>query len=297
MGPMTYQKALLDLAQALRGARAAAGLTQEALAARLAEATGERLWTQDRVSKIEAARHARPLPERDVAAWAKACRARRKPLLDLRAAAAEKLATRDEARRGDGGGVALHADLGAVEAEAREVDWLVTGNVPGILQTPSYARALLLGPAGNRPWRPAPDPVAVEQILAGRALRAVIMREAGKVGVIMPEAALGVLLVPADVARGQLEWLAHVARVMPGVRLGVIPAGTVVAAPLLSGWKLLRFAERTAVSIELATDDAWISDPEQVSSYEAWWDQAAGDAVYGEDAAVLFEAAAGRLAG
>ena len=290
MAEQAHEAARRLLGEALRRERAATGMTQGMFAAVLSGSSG-RAWHQTRVSKLESGAQ---LPTaQDVDDWATEAGADAAALHELLERALSSHDTWQGAHRKAGGARAWHRDLGELEARSRRVGKYQPALIPGLVQTPDYMRALLTGQAGPEGWQDYGDPDAVEGVIAGRVLRQSVLRDAGKVQIVMLEAALTTLLVPAPVMAGQLGRLAELATGLPGLELGVVPRGVVVPAPTLSGWGLY---DSHTVNVETATMDEWISDPAQVAPYVRWFEQLRRVAVHGEELAAIARGIAAGLA-
>jgi transcriptional regulator with XRE-family HTH domain len=217
-----------NLGEQLRALRKTARLTGDRLAADLG-------WPQSKVSKIETGRQM-PTAE-DITSWTRLCDASPKE-------AAELLRLQDEAQlthsrwrvQMRSGQVAIQRRFSDLAAKATLIRNAETVYIPGLLQTPEYARARITEHA----WldRVADEPAAtletvaaeagneIEAATAERMRRQQILYEPGRrFEFIITEAALRFLLCPADVMLGQLDRLLAIAQGMPRVQLGVIPFG------------------------------------------------------------------------
>jgi transcriptional regulator with XRE-family HTH domain len=200
------------LAERLRAMREAAGLTGVALAERAG-------WSRSR-SKVPKLEGGRQMPtENDIRTWCDVCG---QPgavpeLLDLLAEA--RVIHRQYRHRLRGGQAAIQEELAALVAGARLIQNFEVLFVPGLLQTPGYARARMLDAVRNHGF--AED--GVDAAVAARMRRQEILYEPGRefVFVIM-EVALLVRVCPAAVMLGQLDRLQTIAD-LPNVTLGIIP--------------------------------------------------------------------------
>ncbi|WP_443072359.1 helix-turn-helix domain-containing protein [Streptomyces sp. NBC_01485] len=133
-------------------------------------------------------------------------------------------------------------DLADREAKAVEIGVYVCSSIPGLLQTPEHARALL------ESWQPAYTPEDVERLVAARmARRSVFERSpAPALGFVLEEATLRRKVGGTMVRRKQFERLLEVGR-LNNVTLQVMPLDS-GAHPGLSGRiELLKFEDGTAV--------------------------------------------------
>jgi transcriptional regulator with XRE-family HTH domain len=122
----------------------------------------------------------------------------------------------------------------------REYDALV---VPGLLQTPDYARALIA--AG----RPSARPEVIESLLAGRIARQEILvrDDPPTLWLVIDETALLRPVGGPEVHRGQLDALVEAAQ-RPGVTVQVIPLSTGAHAGLTCGFTILSFTDEPDVA-------------------------------------------------
>lgn len=201
------------LAHRLRQIRKDSGLSGVALAANLG-------WQQSKVSRIENNRQT-PTDD-DVAAWAGACDVGQDVTEELLAALAEALAAQEDWRqRAKAGQEAIqrdHDELGRTASVIRNVEnvW-----IPGLLQTPEYARARIIENAYV--WDT--DPTDIDLSVMLRMQRQQILYDASKrFEFVITEAVLRLLLCPPEAMRSQLDRLVSVAG-LPNVTLAVIPHG------------------------------------------------------------------------
>jgi transcriptional regulator with XRE-family HTH domain len=204
------------LAETLRALRRAAGLTGDQLAAQLG-------WTRAKVPKIE---NGRQMPsEADVTAWAQAC-GQPDAANDLLAMLAEAEAAhrqfRHQARRG--GYAAVQMDLDKLVRRAERIVNVELTFIPGLLQTPDYARYRLreaMRASGD-------DGSRLEEAVAARMRRQEVLYESGReFEFIILESVLRIGGAPDEVMLGQLDRLLGVTG-LANVTLRVIPLGPVL---------------------------------------------------------------------
>ncbi|OSZ61881.1 transcriptional regulator [Streptomyces pharetrae CZA14] len=133
-------------------------------------------------------------------------------------------------------------DLAAMEARAVEIGVYETSNIPGLLQTPEHARALL------RSWQPAYSPEDLERRVAARIARRGIYERspAPALSFVLEEATLRRRVGGTMVRREQFERLLEVGQ-LNNVSLQVMPMES-AAHPGMSGRiELLKFEDGTAV--------------------------------------------------
>lgn len=205
------------LATRLRELRQHAGLTGRQLAGRLE-------WDQSKVSRIERGKQLASAD--DVQAWAAATGLDGQQLQELlaeRAAARTRaISLRDLHRAGQGPVQAGLVQLAVASRRIRQVELIA---VPGLLQTPDYARAILekVRAAGQH----AEDDAAedIDSALEARLVRQQVLYDPGKTfEFVLAEPVLRWLLCDPAVMRAQLDRLSGVIG-MPRIRLGILPLG------------------------------------------------------------------------
>jgi Domain of unknown function (DUF5753) len=160
--------------------------------------------------------------------------------------------------------------------------------IPGLLQTPDYARHRALEAVRLH----GTDPDKVEETVAARMRRQEVLYEPGKsFEFVITEAALGTyLLCPPQVMAGQLDRLANV----PGlahITFGIIPAGRELAIAPMTGFLV---ADDITVVETFTSSDTLTGD--ESAKYGEIADGLLAEAVTGDKARRLLMAAAGRLA-
>ncbi|MFD6140176.1 helix-turn-helix domain-containing protein [Promicromonospora sp. NPDC060271] len=209
---------LQNLGRRLRALRVGAGLAGK----ELAEALG---WPASKVSRLELARqNASPS---DINAWVTATGAstdERTLLLGLLDQAREDLRTyRQRTRHGQ---AAVQAGYNTLVERSSLLREFHTTVVPGMLQTPDYARAILAA-ASRAHEVPVPD---VEVAVATRMERQRYLYTPRRFEFVLAEPVLRWGLVPNDVMRVQIDRLQSVIG-LPNVRLGVLPFGATDDVP------------------------------------------------------------------
>ncbi len=152
-----------------------------------------------------------------------------------------------------------------LEAEAISISDYGLGGMPGLLQTPDYARAVL------RAAVPAWVPEIVEQRVNGRITRQQILYgpDAPRFHAVIDESVLHRVVGSPAVMHAQLTRLLEVSE-FSNVSLGVIPFE---AGALPSGnnkFIILTFGSQTiadVVFVEGLTGDLYLDDPEEVEVY------------------------------
>ena len=201
------------LAARLRALRTKAGLSSKDLAT----AAG---WAPSKASRIENGKQM-PSPE-DIKAWARACRATKastQALLDqLGEAEAVHLDWKRRFRRGQ---AAVQRNYNDLVRDATVIRHFETAYIPGLLQTPEYARRVLTEMVDLHGDQ-AGD---IDDAVAARMARQRYLYEPGRrFEFLISEAVLRYLLAPADVMRGQLDRLQTIIGA-PNITFGIIPFG------------------------------------------------------------------------
>jgi transcriptional regulator with XRE-family HTH domain len=275
----SVQRARQELADRLRDIRLDAGLTARALSA----AAG---WHEAKTSRIESAKQAPS--ETDIRTWCHVCGADNQ-VIDLIAAsrAADSLYT--EWRRLNRTGLRHVQEARRPLYERTRLFRVYCSTVmPGFLQTPAYARALM---SAITAFRGTPDDV--EDAVAARMNRNRILNTGNhRLTAVLEESVLRYRLGDPEVMAGQLG---HVLGLMslPSVSLGVIPFSA-TGRPM---WTLEAFTvfDDVRVHVELLSAQVTVTAPGEVTLYLRAFDKLAEFAVYGPEARALIAAAISAL--
>ncbi|MGW2587750.1 helix-turn-helix domain-containing protein [Streptomyces virginiae] len=264
----------------LRELRRAAGFkTARAFAARAG-------LSESKVSRLETA--VSSPTEEDLLAYAEHCGAP-EDYADLLATASSIEEMYVEWRRVFGDGLAPVQEAALPRYErTRHFRVYEPGVVPGLLQTPAYARALM---ARIIDFWNIPDDA--EQAAEVRAVRkAAILRDAGRqFGIVVEETALRARFGDTETMAAQLGHLMTVS-LWQQVSLGVIPMGAQrVMWPNEGFW--VYDGER--VVIELASAEVTLVQPSEVATYARIFSELARIAVYGKAARALITEAINAL--
>jgi len=251
--------------------------------AELARRTG---WVQPKVSRLETGAQ---LPsEDDVRTWVRhtgASDEQTEALIDMLAAArVEYTPTTDLLRRGV---LALRqAHIGAMEAAATRIGEYQPAFLPGLVQIPTYSRALLELPGSARS-KGASD-AELDRIIAARAKRQALLREPGRRWqFVIGETALLSTPGSPEVQRAQLAHLVVVSS-LASVELGVIPLPAMPVVPL-SGFRLL---DDEFVFVESLAGEQLLDDPEDITPIIRAFDVLRAAATSGTQAVALIQRAA-----
>jgi transcriptional regulator with XRE-family HTH domain len=154
-----------------------------------------------------------------------------------------------------------------LEAEAASIRDYGLGIIPGLLQAPDYARAVV------RATLPDLAPEAVEQRVYGRATRQQLLlgKDAPRFEAVVDESVLHRVVGSPAIMRAQLERLLELSE-LPSVTLRVMPysAGALPAGN--NKFIILSFALSAVpdvVFIEGLTGDLFLEDPTDVEAYKA----------------------------
>lgn len=269
-----------ELGARLREMRRAADLTGQQLAASLP-------WTQPKVSKIETGRQT-PTDD-DVRSW---CRATGRPdatealLADL-----HTLRTRyREWRRVLRAGLAAEQSaMGRQEQDTRIFRGFQPAIVPGLLQTPDYARGIIER-AGNKPATPA----ELDEAVAARTQRQSILYDTSKkFRLVLTEAALLNYVCPPSAMLGQIDRLINLA-MLPNVRFGVVPFDKpFVIVPTHAFWVY----DDQLVLVETVSAQLNLAQPQEIQQYTKVFEAMALTAVYDDKARSALRRIAGTVAG
>ena len=265
------------LAERLVRLRKAAGLTGD----RLAEIAG---WPRSKVPKIE---NGRQMPtDADVTAWAEAC-GRPDVIPDLLDALSDAQAVHRQWRHQlRAGHATLKAEFDALVRASKRVRNFEVLLIPGLLQTPDYARyraleaVRLQGTAGE----------GVEDTVEAQVRRQDVLYGTGKTfEFVVTEAAFRLLLCPRDVMLAQLDRLL-VASTLSNVTLGIIPAGTELPVAPMVGF--LTVDDMTVVETFTSADTI---PGRESAAYEHIFGELLAESVTGDEARRLITAAAADL--
>lgn len=253
--------------------------------------TGERLaqqlgWPKSKVPKLE---NGRQMPtETDITAWAGATGHPETipELLDMLSDA--QAVHRQWRHKLRGGHAALQAEYDAFVRGAKHIRIFEIALIPGLLQTPEYARYRMLetvtvhGTTYDK----------VDESVAARMRRQEVLYDEDKTfEFVITEAALRFLLCPPRVMLGQLDRL-MVASVLGNVTLGIIPFGVELAVTPIVGF--LTADDVTKVETYSSEDTVPGRESEK---YGRIFEHLMAESVTGEEARRLITAAAEALRG
>jgi len=264
------------LAERLQRMRKAAGLTGDQLATRLE-------WTRAKVPKIE---NGRQMPtEADIKAWAEVT-AQPGAVPELLGMLADAQTVYRQWRLGAGGHEALQGQYDALVRSAAVIRNFQIMLIPGLLQTPEYARYRALEAVRLH----GADPDGVDAVVMARMRRQEVLYDTTKTFMfIITEAALRYLLCPRSVMLTQLDRLATVSE-FGNVSLGIIPPGIELPVAPMVGYLM---ADDTTI-VETFTSAITVAATE-APKYVQVTDELMAESVTGEEARRLIMAAADSL--
>jgi transcriptional regulator with XRE-family HTH domain len=262
------------LAERLRRLRRSAGLTGDQLASRLG-------WARTKVPKIENG-HQMPTDE-DVTRWVEACG---QPAdvateyLDLLTRAQTQYRRwKHELRQGH---AAIQISWDRLVRQARTVRNFEIVVIPGLLQTPEYARYRAVEAVRN--YGAAEE--RIDEAVTMRMRRQEVLYEPGRTfEFVTTEAALRIGACPAEAMIGQLDRL-NVLSQLPNITLGIIPLGVPLPAMPQNPFIILD----DKVIAETHGSEATIGGNE-VEMYQRLADALLAEAMTGNDARSLITSA------
>ncbi|WP_255955804.1 helix-turn-helix domain-containing protein [Streptomyces odontomachi] len=248
----------------LRAIRKDAGLTCRELARRAG-------WHESKCSRLE---HGRTPPsDDDIRSWATLCQAQDQiPDLIASARGIDGMYIEWRHRTRAGMRSSQEAVLPLYE-RTRHMRVYEPGVIPGLLQTASYARALM---GAIIAFQHIPDDT--EAAVAARLHRQKVLHEGGRTfAFLVEESALRARVAPDDVMAGQLGHLLSAAA-FPQVSLGVIPASAVRGMWPVEGFWIF---DEERVLVDLVTAEITVTQPREITLYERTFSALADLAVYG----------------
>ncbi|MFE1957274.1 helix-turn-helix domain-containing protein [Streptomyces sp. NPDC059479] len=271
--PMSsVQRARAALAGRLRELRLDAGITGKELAARCG-------WSVAKSSRIENART--PPSDADIRAWCTACGADGQAA-DLVAASRQADSMYVQWKRLQRTGMKHLQEVSTPLYDRTRLFRVYASNVvPGFLQTPGYATALMGSIAG---FRGTPDDVS--EAVEARIRRSRVVYEGDhRFATLIEEHVLHHRVGDADVMAGQLgNLLASMA--LPSMALGIIPAGVPREQVI---WPLEQFTvfDDARVHVELLAAKVTVTAPSELDIYLRAFTRLTELAVHGAEARAL----------
>jgi hypothetical protein len=264
----SVQRAREQLAERLRDIRLDARLTARVLSAQAG-------WHEAKTSRIESAKQAPS--EDDIRTWCRVCGAER-AVPDLIAASRSADSMYLEWRRLQPAGMRRDQENRVPLWERTKLLKSYVGTVvPGFLQTPEYATALL---SAIRVFHGTPDDVA-DAVTVRMQRKRLVHSGSHRFIAILEEAVLRQQVGDAEIMAGQLRYLLE-ATMFPAVSLGVIPFAA-VGRPV---WPLEAFTvfDDERVTVELLSAQVTVTTPSEIVLYARAFERLSTIAVHGDEA-------------
>ncbi|WP_416980405.1 helix-turn-helix domain-containing protein [Streptomyces sp. T028] len=272
------QKAREELAGRLREIRQDAGISGRELAVRCG-------WSESKSSRIENAKT--PPSDADIKAWCRACTADDQAP-DLIAANRQSTDAHVQWRRLQRSGLRrLQESTGDLYQQTKIFRVYVSDVIPGFLQTPGYAAALLSSIAD---FRGTPDDVS-DAVAARMRRNEVLSNGARRFSFVLEESVLRYRLCSAETMAAQLGHLLGVMD-LPNVAVGLIPFSAQRAV-----WPMPTFTvfDDTRVHADTLDAAATLTQPSQVELYSRAFERLSQGAVRGPEARSLITSALASL--
>ncbi|GAA3124977.1 helix-turn-helix domain-containing protein [Streptomyces echinatus] len=275
-----FQTAREALGARLRELRTEAGLEGKDLAARLG-------WQTSKVSRLQ---NGKQTPTRDdLSAWA---RALERP--DIEAELHGLLAGLDMKQRNRSWRKQLaggHRGRQEIAVRQTETTSLIRGlevsRIPGLFQTPEYARVIFDANADFRGIPPTTDDAVEKRMRRQEAL----YDPEKSFRFLVCEAALYHQPCPNDVMAEQLDRLYNLVG-QRRIELGIIPFGAQLRRTAPHAFWIY---DRRLVIVETISEELWLTGDEDLALYERAWEWLAESAEYGAPARRLIGRARGSL--
>lgn len=272
----SFQRAREALGDRLREVRRDARLTGRQLAA-------EHGWHPSKISKIEGGKQTPS--DTDIEAWVRACghpELAGELIASLRTLEGQYVEFRRMFRTGQR---ATQEALAEIERESQSIRNFESVFVPGLLQTPEYARYRL---AESLEEIGAADDVD-EAVAARMQRQQVLYRPGRRFQFVITEAVLRYRLCPPEVLAGQLDRLVALST-LTTIRFGVIPFERTLTVAPVHGFHVY---DDRVVQVEHLTAELKLTQPSEIAAYVTFFDRLANVACYGADArAVIVRALA-----
>lgn len=272
------QKAREDLAGRLREIRRDAGITGRELAVRCG-------WSESKSSRIENAKT--PPSDTDIEVWCRACAAEGQAP-DLIAANRQSADAHVQWKRLQRSGLRrLQESVVDLYRQTNVFRVYVSDVIPGFLQTPGYATALLSSIAD---FRGTPDDVS-DAVAARMRRNAVLSDGSRRFSFVLEESVLRYRLCGADAMAAQLGHLLGVMD-LHNVAVGVVPFSAQRTV-----WPMPTFTVFDDIRVHADTLDAAsaLTEPSQVELYARAFERLSQSAVRGAEARALIAAALASL--
>ena len=162
------------------------------------------------------------------------------------------------------------------EAEASLIQTFQTQLIPGLLQTPGYAEALLQGGRFT-------GPEIIQKKVEARMVRREILvqRSPARLRTIIDEVALRRVIGAPEVFKEQLAYLHYMAQ-LPNIDVQVLPTDTGSHAGLCAPFTILSFPDPLdlpIVYIDTASNGLFLEEPDEVEAHSATFGDVQGSAL------------------
>ncbi|WP_326606671.1 helix-turn-helix domain-containing protein [Streptomyces sp. NBC_01800] len=272
------QKAREELAGRLREIRKDAGISARELAVRCG-------WSESKSSRIENAKT--PPSDADIKAWCRAC-ATEDQAADLIAANRQSADAHVQWRRLQRSGLRrLQESTGDLYQQTKMFRVYVSDVIPGFLQTPGYATALLSSIAA---FRGTPDDVS-DAVAARMRRNAVLSNGARRFSFVLEESVLRYRLCSAETMAAQLGHLLGVMD-LQNVAVGIVPF-----SEQRTVWPMPTFTifDDTRVHADTLDAASTLTQPSQVELYARAFERLSHGAARGAAARSLIAGALASL--
>ncbi|MDC0769272.1 helix-turn-helix domain-containing protein [Streptomyces sp. HD] len=264
-----YQTAREALGARLRELRTEAGLEGKDLAAKVG-------WQPSKVSRLQ---NGKQTPSAaDLTAWAHACGTPSvEPELQGLRAGLEMKQRHRSWKRQLAGGHRGRQEIAVRQTEAtKAIRGLEVSRVPGLFQTPEYARVIF---ESNAEFRGIPP--TTEAAVDARMRRQEALYDPEKTfKFLVCEAALYHRSCPADVMAEQLDRLYNLVG-QRRIELGILPFGTQLRRTAPHAFWIY---DRRLVIVETISEELWLTGEDDIKLYERAWDWLSESAEYGASA-------------
>lgn len=242
-------------------------------------------WDQSKISRIENGQQL--LKTEEVEAWADATGSQsQKPLLRALLDTTDDR-FREQARQRRVKLAAVQKTVALRTASTRRFRIYEPLMIPGILQTPDYARAVFA-----KSLLRSSTPEDVDDAVAVRMERQRLLHDSSRrFHILIGEGALLSWHGSVKVMLAQLTWLIH-ASYLPTVRLGVIPAAAPYTGGALHGFWI---DDDVRVSVDTLAIGLNLTLPHEIDAHVVSFEALSGIAQYGDGARQAIEQARGRL--
>ncbi|MFD9905205.1 helix-turn-helix domain-containing protein [Streptomyces sp. NPDC059063] len=266
-----FQSARVALGARLRELRAEAGLDGKGVAERLG-------WQRSKVSRIENGKQTPSLG--DLRMWTVAVE-RPDVLNELKGRLAGLETQYRSWRRQLAGGHRARQEVAIAETAAtRVIRGFEVSRIPGLFQTPEYARHVF---KANAEFRQITKDV--EDAVRARIRRQEALYEPGRrFRFLIWEGALHMLLCPRNVMRDQLDRLVS----LDTVELGIIPFSAQLRRTPAHGFWIY---DQRLVIVETINTEMWLDDEDGIQPYGRAWQWLSESAVQGHQARQLIHRA------